>query len=103
MFAHAGRCTIIGAGISGALVARALALRGWQVTVLEQRAQAGAGASGLPAGLVSASGNSPADPLYGLTRSAYHLTRQVLQSMLVQGEDWDEGSACILKRVSGRL
>jgi tRNA 5-methylaminomethyl-2-thiouridine biosynthesis bifunctional protein len=75
------------------MVARTLALRGWQVTVLEQQAQAGAGASGLPAGLVSASGNSPADPLYGITRSAYHLTRQILQSMLVQGEDWDEGGA----------
>ncbi len=92
-FEKAGRCTVIGAGISGALVARALALRGWQVTVLEQKAQAASGASGLPAGLVSASGNSPADPLYGLTRSAYHLTRQMLQSLLVQGEDWDEGGA----------
>ena len=92
-FEKAGRCTVIGAGISGALVARALALRGWQVTVLEQKAQAASGASGLPAGLVSASGDSPADPLYGLTRSAYHLTRQMLQSLLVQGEDWDEGGA----------
>ena len=93
VFAKPGHCTVIGAGISGALVARTLALHGWQVTVLEQHAQAGAGASGLPAGLVSASGNSPADPLYGITRSAYHLTRQILQSMLVQGEDWDEGGA----------
>jgi tRNA 5-methylaminomethyl-2-thiouridine biosynthesis bifunctional protein len=92
-FEKAGRCTVIGAGISGALVARALALRGWQVTVLEKYPQAASGASGLPAGLVSASGNSPTDPLYGLTRSAYHLTRQMLQSILVQGEDWDEGGA----------
>jgi len=92
-FEKPGRCTVIGAGISGALVARALALRGWQVTVLEQHPQAASGASGLPAGLVSASGHSPADPLYGLTRSAYHLTRQTLQSMLVQGQDWDEGGA----------
>ena len=93
VFEKTGRCTVIGAGISGALVARALALRGWQVTVLEQHPQAASGASGLPAGLVSASGDSPADPLYGLTRSAYHLTRQMLQSMLVQGQDWDEGGA----------
>ncbi len=93
VFPKPGHCTVLGAGISGAMVARTLALRGWQVTVLEQQAQAGAGASGLPAGLVSASGDSPADPLYGITRSAYHLTRQILQSMLVQGEDWDEGGA----------
>jgi len=93
VFEKPGHCTVIGAGISGAMVARALTLRGWQVTVLEQQASATAGASGLPAGLVSASGDSPADPLYGLTRSAYHLTRQILHSMLVQGEDWDEGGA----------
>ena len=93
VFEKPGHCTVIGAGISGALVAHTLALRGWQVTVLEQQASPAAGASGLPAGLVSASGNSPADPLYGLTRSAYHLTRQILHSMLVQGEDWDEGGA----------
>lgn len=93
VFDKPGRCTIIGAGISGALVARALALRGWEVTVLEKGTAAAAGASGLEAGLVSTSGTLPVDPLYGLTRSAYHLTRQTLQSMLVQGEDWDEGGA----------
>ena len=92
-FEKPGRCTVIGAGISGALVARALALRGWHVTVLEQGPQVASGASGLPAGLVSASGNSPADPLFSLSRSAYHLTRQMLQSMLAQGKDWDEGGA----------
>jgi tRNA 5-methylaminomethyl-2-thiouridine biosynthesis bifunctional protein len=86
-------CTVIGSGISGALVARALALRGWQVTVLEQQGHAAGGASGLPAGLVSASGSSPADPLFALSRSAYHLTRHVLQTMVAQGEDWDEGGA----------
>ena len=90
-FEKPGDCTVIGAGISGAMVARALALRGWQVTVLERHSQAACGASGLPAGLVSASGEACADPLFALTRSAYHLTRQTLQSMLVQGEDWDEG------------
>ncbi|MBX9833296.1 MAG: FAD-dependent oxidoreductase, partial [Burkholderiaceae bacterium] len=46
------RCTVLGAGISGASVAYALARRGWQVTVLDQHAAAAGGASGLPAGLV---------------------------------------------------
>ena len=92
-FEKPGRCTVIGSGISGALVARTLALRGWQVTVLEQHGHPAAGASSLPAGMVSASGSSPADPLFALSRSAYHLTRQVLQTMVAQGEDWDEGGA----------
>ena len=92
-FEKPGRCTVIGSGISGALVARTLALRGWQVTVLEQQGHAAGGASSLPAGLVSASGSSPADPLFALSRSAYHLTRHALQTMLAQGEDWDEGGA----------
>ena len=101
-FEKPGRCTVIGAGISGALVARALALRGWQVTVLEQAHTPAAAASGLPAGLVSASGNSPADPLYSLTRSAYHLTRQTLQTMLVQGQDWEEGGAMLASAPGSR-
>ena len=92
-FERPGRCTVIGSGMSGALVARALALRGWQVTVLEQHGHAAAGASSLPAGMVSASGKSPADPLFALSRSAYHLTRQLLQTMVAQGEDWDDGGA----------
>ncbi len=87
------RCTVVGAGVSGALVARALALRGWQVTVLEQGPKPAAGASGLPAALVSVHGDSPADPLHSLTGSAYHLTRQTLQAMMVQGQDWQEGGA----------
>ena len=92
-FENPGRCTVIGAGISGALVARALALRGWQVTVLEKALAPAAGASGLPAGMVSVSGRSPADPLYSLSRSAYHLTRHLLRSMLKKGVDWEEGGA----------
>ena len=100
-FEKPGRCTLIGAGISGALVARALALRGWEVTVLEKGTAEAAGASGLEAGLVSTSGTLPADPLFHLTRSAYHLTRQVLQSMLVHSEDWGEGGA-MLAFVPGR-
>ncbi|MCX8518381.1 MAG: FAD-dependent oxidoreductase, partial [Rhodoferax sp.] len=48
-----GRCAVIGAGLAGASVAHALALRGWQVQVLDAQAHPAGGGSGLPAGLVS--------------------------------------------------
>ena len=38
------RCTVIGAGISGAAVARVLALRGWQVHVIDAQAGPAQGA-----------------------------------------------------------
>ncbi len=39
MVAQPARCAVVGAGLAGAAVARALALRGWQVTVLDRAAQ----------------------------------------------------------------
>jgi len=83
-----GHCTVIGAGISGATVAYAMAQRGWRVQVLERDANAG---SSLPVAMVSAIGSSPADPLFSLSRSAYHLTHQLIDSMLTKGTDWDDG------------
>ncbi|MBC7919150.1 MAG: FAD-dependent oxidoreductase, partial [Rhodoferax sp.] len=43
-----GRCVVVGAGLAGASVARALALRGWQVTVIDRCTEPAGGASGLP-------------------------------------------------------
>jgi tRNA 5-methylaminomethyl-2-thiouridine biosynthesis bifunctional protein len=48
----AGRCAVVGAGIAGASVARALAVRGWQVDVYDTQATPAGGAAGLPVGLV---------------------------------------------------
>ncbi len=87
------RCTIIGAGISGAAVARALALRGWQVQVLDAQAAPAAGASGLPAGLVSPLRSADDGPVTQLTRSGCALTRQHAQALLLQGQDWEPSGA----------
>ena len=43
---------IIGAGIAGVSCARALALRGWQVTIIDQAAHAASAASGNPAAII---------------------------------------------------
>jgi tRNA 5-methylaminomethyl-2-thiouridine biosynthesis bifunctional protein len=77
-------CTVIGAGISGAAVARVLVLRGWQVQVLDALAGPAAGASGLPAGLVSPVRSADDGPVSQLTRSGCALTRKHAQALLAQ-------------------
>lgn len=46
-----GEALVIGAGLAGAAAAHALAAAGWRCTVLEREAEAGAQASGNPAGI----------------------------------------------------
>ena len=87
------RCTVIGAGISGAAVARVLALRGWQVHVIDAQAGPAQGASGLPAGLVSPVRSADDGPVSQLTRSGCALTRQHAQALLAQGQDWEASGA----------
>ena len=87
------RCTVVGAGISGAAVARVLALRGWQVQVLDAQAGPAQGASGLPAGLVSPVRSADDGPVSQLTRSGCALTRQHAQALLLQGQDWEASGA----------
>ena len=48
----AKKALIIGAGIAGVSCARALALRGWQVTLIEQASHAMSAASGNPAAII---------------------------------------------------
>jgi tRNA 5-methylaminomethyl-2-thiouridine biosynthesis bifunctional protein len=87
------RCTVIGAGISGASVARSMALRGWQVNVLDAHPHPAGGASGLPAGLVSPVHSVDDGPLSQLTRSGCALMRQHAKTLLVQGQDWEPTGA----------
>jgi tRNA 5-methylaminomethyl-2-thiouridine biosynthesis bifunctional protein len=87
------RCTVIGAGLSGTSVARALALRGWQVQVLDAQDHPAGGASGLPAGLVSPVHSADDGPVSQLTRSGCALMRQHAQALLVQGQDWAPSGA----------
>ena len=97
VWAQAQHCTVIGAGISGAAVARALALRGWQVHVLDAQASPAAGASGVPAGLVSTVVSADDGPVSQLSRSGCALVRQHAQALLLRGQDW-EPSGAWLKR-----
>jgi tRNA 5-methylaminomethyl-2-thiouridine biosynthesis bifunctional protein len=95
-----GHCAVIGAGLAGAAVAAKLALRGWQVTVLDAAAQSASGASALPVG-VMAPHVSPDDALLSrLTRSGIRATWQQLEALLEEGSDW-RGCGALERRPPG--
>lgn len=85
--ARPGHCTVLGAGLAGASVARQLAERGWQVQVLDAGQAPAAGASGLPAGLFSpheaASDTLPTQ----LSRAGARCTADLLQGLAGAGTD----------------
>ena len=85
------RCAVIGAGISGASIANALAKRGWRVQVLDSHATPAAGASGLPAGLVVPQPTVDDSTSSQILRRACHLMLQHLRATLVPGHDFDDG------------
>lgn len=82
------RCTVLGAGISGASVAYALARRGWHVTVLDQHAEAAGGASGLPAGLVVPHVSADDSPRSRMSRVGARLMLLHAAALLQDGTDW---------------
>ena len=84
-----GRCTVVGAGLAGAAVARGLALRGWRVTVLEAGPAAASGASGVPAGLFAPHVSADDAVLSRLTRAGVRALVGTARDLLRQGTDWD--------------
>lgn len=87
--APVSHCVVVGAGLAGAGVAGALALRGWRVTVLDTAPQPAAGASGLPVGLFAPQRSRDDGPRARLSRAGIHATLQAARRLLRQGQDWD--------------
>jgi tRNA 5-methylaminomethyl-2-thiouridine biosynthesis bifunctional protein len=85
------RCAVVGAGIAGASVAHALALRGWDVTVFDTAHTPAGGASGLPAGLAVPHVSLDDNPRARLSRSGCSLLGQHAQHLLERGQDWNPG------------
>ena len=79
---------VIGAGLAGAAIARSLATRGWQVTVIAQGNAPADGASGLPAGLFCPHVSPDDSVLSRLSRSGVRMTLQRLQQLCEPGADW---------------
>jgi tRNA 5-methylaminomethyl-2-thiouridine biosynthesis bifunctional protein len=98
-----GRCAVIGAGIAGASVARALAVRGWHVDVYDTRPKCAGGASGLPVGLVVPHHSADDSPRSRLSRSGTRLTLQHAGLLLQVGQDWCPGGVLELNVDEGDL
>ena len=86
---HPARCAVVGAGIAGASVAHALALRGWDVTIFDTVSTPAGGASGLPVGLAVPHVSADDNPRARLSRNGCRLLAQNADRLLVQGQDWD--------------
>jgi tRNA 5-methylaminomethyl-2-thiouridine biosynthesis bifunctional protein len=89
--ASAGRCAVIGAGMAGASVAHALALRGFQVDVYDAQPHPAGGASGLPVGLVVPHHSADDSPRSRLSRHGTRLMLQHASRLLQTGHDWKPG------------
>ena len=75
------RAIVIGAGIAGSTTAHRLAAAGWQVTVLEQAATPGQGASSNLAGMLRPLPSADDNRLSRLTRAGFLATRALLASL----------------------
>jgi len=85
---HERTVTVIGSGIAGAGTARALAERGWQVTVLEAGDEPASGASGLPVGVVAPHTSHDDSVVSRLSRAGLRLMEQTMRTLLLEGVDW---------------
>lgn len=95
-------CVVIGAGLAGASVAHALAVRGWQVTVLDSHASPAGGASGLPVGLVGPHVTADDSTRSRLSRNGSRLMLQYAANLLCPGLQW-ERTGVLERRPEGDL
>lgn len=86
---HSSKVVVIGAGLAGSAAAYSLASRGWQVAVLDQGSQLGAGASGLPAGIFATHVSPDNNVLSRITRDGVRATLQRAEHLLERHREWD--------------
>ncbi len=92
---------VIGAGLSGAACARALADRGWSVTVLDAAPEPATVGSGLPVGIFGPHFSKDDGRLSQITRHGVRHTWQAAQRGLQQGVDWSP-TGVLEHRLHGR-
>ncbi|POA98103.1 bifunctional tRNA (5-methylaminomethyl-2-thiouridine)(34)-methyltransferase MnmD/FAD-dependent 5-carboxymethylaminomethyl-2-thiouridine(34) oxidoreductase MnmC [Chromobacterium sinusclupearum] len=80
---------VIGGGIAGAATAHSLAVRGWQVTVIERLPRLAGAASGNPQGVLYTKLSPHMTPLTQLVLSGYAYSLRTLATQLPKdGKDW---------------
>ena len=79
---------VIGAGLAGAAVTHALALRGWSITLIERGERLASGASDLPVGVLSPHRTAQPTPMSRLTALGLPVTKAHLQQYLPDGRGW---------------
>lgn len=84
-----GKCCVIGAGLAGASLARAMAIRDWQVLVVDSNVAPAQGASGLPAGLVVPNVSPDDSPRSQLSRTGIRLMKSHADELLEAGQDFE--------------
>ena len=82
------KALVIGAGLAGCATAQSLAMRGWQVRVLERHEQPAQEASGNPQGVLYLKLSAHGTALSELILSGFGHTRRLLER-LQRGVDWD--------------
>jgi tRNA 5-methylaminomethyl-2-thiouridine biosynthesis bifunctional protein len=80
---------IIGGGIAGTSSAYSLALRGWQVTLIERHADLAQEASGNPQGVLYPRLSGHDIPLSRVAQNGYLYTLRLAERWLEKGRDWD--------------
>ena len=82
------KALVIGAGLAGCATAQSLAMRGWQVSVLERHAEPAQEASGNPQGVLYLKLSAHGTALSQMILSGFGHTRRLLER-LQRGVDWD--------------
>ena len=90
---------VLGAGLAGAAACQRLALRGWQVTLIERRTAIAQEASGNAAGIFMPLLSRDDNPTSRLSRNAYLFARHVWQSLGGIGNAFS-GAACGVLQVA---
>ena len=86
-----GHATILGAGLAGASLCRALGRRGWTLTLLDHHSGPAQGASSLPVGLLSPHQTAEPTAMSRLTETGARWMARELSRLLPEGSGWQAG------------
>lgn len=86
-----GHATVLGAGLAGAALCRALGRRGWAISLLDQANGPAQGASSLPVGLLGPHQTAEPTAMSRLTETGARWMKRELARVLPDSPDWRAG------------